>query len=52
LPPIREGKVYVAADMNLAIPPSFNANGLIIPFPPREARVLNDLSAAGALARK
>jgi len=52
LPPIREGKAYLAADINLAISPSFNANGLIIPFPAREARVLNDLSAAGAHARK
>ena len=47
--PIREGKAYVAVDINPVIWPSLNANGVIIPFPPLEARVLNDLSAAGAL---
>jgi small-conductance mechanosensitive channel len=52
LSPIREGKVDVAADINPAIRPSFKANGVVIPIPPSAARVLNDLSAAGALARK
>jgi len=35
LSPIREGKAYVAADINPAIWPSFEANGGVIPFPPR-----------------
>jgi len=48
--PIREGKVV--ADINPAIRPSFKANGVVIPFPPRAASVFNEVSAAGALSRK
>jgi len=39
--PIREGKVV--ADINPAIRPSFKANGVVIPIPPRGERFQRSL---------
>jgi len=41
-----EGKANVLSDINLAIWRAFKENGIEIPFPQREVRVLNEKSAA------
>jgi len=52
LSPIREGEAYVAADINPASRPSFEANGVVTRIPLCAACARNDLSAAATLARK